>query len=290
MGIADPADAEPDLTVVEAEDRGVREVAISVRSVFVASAVDPEIVIVLEPFRMRQEHDPDGESPETRLVASKHLACTANRATTMVDAELGGNDEDVVILLLVAELLEHTCRLCRLAEPVGTKLTFAVVVELAVAGLLDHREHLLDRFTVGGGDRLPLRDGEPSFGVLGKLTFGDLLIGETDAGEQLAQTVGLLGDSLGLVTREVAVIAGDLLVLELVGDRQILERGECRSADCFGEFVAVFDDALCARVVETELTENLLDGVGAEPVDLLDLTGGCVCLSNRVHLRYLQFF
>lgn len=243
----------------------------------------------MEPFRMRQEHDPDGESSETRFVGSEHLACTANRATTMVDAELGGNDEDVVILLLVAELLEHVRRLCRLAEPVGTELTFTVVVELAVAGLLDHREHLLDRFAVGGGDRLPLRDGEPSFGVLGKLTFGDLLIGETDAGEQLAQTVGLLGDSLGLVAREVAVVAGDLFVLELVGDRQNLERGESRSADCFGEFVAVFDDALGVMFVETEPAENLLDGVGCESADLLDLTGGCVCLSNHVHCVISNF-
>ncbi len=67
-GIVDPVATEPDLTVVEAEERGEREDAISVRSIFVASAVDPEIVIVLEPFRMRQEHDPDGECPEVELV------------------------------------------------------------------------------------------------------------------------------------------------------------------------------------------------------------------------------
>ena len=239
---------------------------------------------------MCQEHDADGKCTQATFVCVHDLTGTANRATAMTDTELSRYHQDVVFLLLVAEFLEHCDGFLRLTELVRTKLAFTVVVKRTVSGLLDQVEHLLYGFTVGEGDRLPLRDGEPSFGVLGKLTFGNLLIGEADAGEQLAQTVGLLGDSLGLVAREVAVVAGNLLVLELVGDRQILERGECRSADCFGEFVAVFDDALCARVVETEFTENLLDGVGAEPVDLLDLTGGCICLSNRVHLRYLQFF
>lgn len=82
----------------------------------------------------------------------------------MVDAELGGYNEDVVFLLLVAELLEKVYRLCRLAEPVGTELTFTVVVELAVAGLLDHGEHLFDRFTVGGGEFFPTRNGKQTFG------------------------------------------------------------------------------------------------------------------------------
>jgi len=147
-------------------------------------------------------------------------------------------------------------------------------VELAVAGLLDRVEHLLHGLAVGWCDRLPLRDGEPSFGVGRNRTFRELLVGESDTWEDLAQNVALLRDAFRLtVTGEVAVVRGDFLVLELVGNRQILERGECRDADCFGEFVAVFDDALGAGVVEAELTENLLDGVASEPVDLLDLTG-----------------
>lgn len=279
----DPAVGELDPAAVEEEDRGAREVATSARSVFVASTIDPEIVIVLEPFWMRQEHDTDGERAEAELVGDENLARTANRATTMANAELGGYDEDVVILLLVTELLEHVRRLSRLAEPVGTELTFTVVVELVAQGLLDHGKHFFDCFTVGGGDRLPLRDGEPSFDRFWKLTFSNLLAGVADAGEQLAQTVGLFGDSLGLVAREVAVVAGDFLVLELVGDRQIFERGECRSADCFGEFAAVFDDALCARFVETERIENLLDGVGAEAAYLFDLAVGGQLLSNLFH-------
>ena len=55
----------------------------------------------------------------------------------MKNAELGRNNEDVVILLLFAELLEYLRRLLGLAEILRTKLAFTVVVELAVAGLLD---------------------------------------------------------------------------------------------------------------------------------------------------------
>lgn len=65
VGVVVPARAKPDPAAVEAEDRGAIEAIIGTRSVFVTSAVDPEIVIVLEPFRMRQEHDADGKSPET---------------------------------------------------------------------------------------------------------------------------------------------------------------------------------------------------------------------------------
>lgn len=220
---------------------------------------------------MGQDHDADGERSETKLARGEDLMSATDRTSTMTDAELCRNNEDVVISLLIVELMEHGHTLGRLTELVRTKLTFVVVMELP--GLLDHSEHLLHGFTVGGSNCLPLRDSEPSFGVLGKLTFSDLLIGETDAGKQLAQTVGLLGDSLGLVAREVAIVRLDFLILEPVGDRQLLERGECRSADCFGEFAPVFDDALCARVVETDFNNNLLDGVASDPNDLPDLTG-----------------
>ncbi len=201
----------------------------------------------------------------------------------MPQTELGGDDENVLILLLVAERLEELRRPCRLAQAFRTELAFTVVVELAVTGLLDHVQYLLHRFVVGRGDLLPPRNGEPSFGVRGKRAFGQLLGGIADAGEQLAQAVRLFGNTLRLVAGEVAVLGFLLLVLELVGDRQVLQRGEGRIADCFGEFVAVFDDALGAGVVQSEFSENLLDGVGSEPVDLLDLTGRSCCLSNRLH-------
>ncbi len=228
-----------------------------------------------EPFRMGQDHDADGECAEAELVDLHDFACPANRTTTMPQTELSGNDEDVLVLLLVAERLEDLRRPGRLTELIRTELTFTVVVELAVTGLLDHVEHLLHRFVVGRGDLLPPRNGEPSFGVRRKRAFGQLLVGVTDAGEQLAQAIRLFGDALRLVAGEVTVFRLFLLVLELVGNRQVLQRGDGRFADCVGEFVAMFDDALCAWVVEAELSENLLDGVGSEPVDLFDLTGCC---------------
>ncbi len=234
---------------------------------------------------MGQDHDADGERAEAELACGEDLASAADGTPAMTDAELRRNDEDVVVLLLVAEFLEHARRLGRLPETPGIELAGAVVVELAVTGLLDHVEHLLHRLVVGRGDLLPPRNGEPSFGVRGKRAVGQLLVGVADAGEQLAQAVRLLGNALGLVAREVAVARLHFLVLELVGDRQVLEQGGDRLADAAGEFVAVFDDALCAGVVEAELREDLLDGIGCEAADLLDLAGGRVglILSNRVH-------
>jgi len=280
---AEPDRVELDLAAVEEEVRGVNEANIGIRIVeLVASTVDPEIVIMLEAFRVRQDHDPDRESTEAQFVDREDLTSATDRTTPMAKTELASHNEDVVILLLIAELLEHGRRLGRLAQTRIVQLAVTVVVELAVAGLLDRVEHLLHGFAVGRRDRLPLWDGEPSFGIGRDLTFRELLVGESDTREDLAQNVRLLRDRLGLaVTGEVTVVGLHLLVLELVGDRQILERGESDRTNGLGEFVAVFDDALGARVVETELRENFLHGVGCEPVDLLDLTGSC--LSNRLH-------
>ena len=283
VGIDEPVGAELHPVDAEAEERRVREVAIGLRSILVTGAVDVEIVVVHQPLRMSEQHDADGERTETVLVDLHDLACPANRATAMPQTELSRNDEDVVILLLVAERLEHLLRPGRLLEPIGTEFAFAPVLELALARLADLREHLLHGFAVGRGNRLPLRDGEPSFRVSRNRPLGQLLVGETDAREQLPQDVRLLRDALRLVAGEISVARLHFLVLELVGDRQVLQRGDGGRADGLGEIVAVFDDALCAGVVEAELSENLLDGVGTEPVDLLDLTGRCCRLSNRVH-------
>ena len=51
---AEPARAEPDPAAEEAEEGRERENAISIRGILVTSAVNPEIVIMLESFRMRQ--------------------------------------------------------------------------------------------------------------------------------------------------------------------------------------------------------------------------------------------
>jgi len=205
----------------------------------------------------------------------------------MTQTELGGDHEDVVILLLVSELLEHRLRLGRLAQTLIVDLAVTVVVELAVPDLLDRVEYLLHRFGVGRSDRLPLRDGEPPFGVLGHLALGELLVGEPDTREDLAQDVALLRDRLGLrVAGEIAVIRGDLFVLELVGDRQFGEGKNGRGVDAANE-VGVALHALgtfLAEVVGVGIgLHRLLGSVGGHASDLLHLAIGGRFLSKRRH-------
>lgn len=284
IGTRHIAGAELHLAAIEVEEGSARELAVGTRSEFIARAVDQQIVVVHEPFRVGQDHDADGERAETELVAEQDFAHATDGATAVTQTELGRNDEDVVVLLLECELLEHGTGPRRLAELVFTEFAFAVVIELAVARLLDRVDDLLHRFAVGRGHGFPFRDGEPTFGALGHFALGDLLAGVSELGEGLAQDVGLLGDALGLlVAREVTERRLHFLVLVAVGDRQVVQRSECRDADCFDELVAVFDDALCTGIVEAEFGDDLLDSVRCEPVDLLDLAGCCLVLSNPVH-------
>ena len=161
------AGVELELAAAEVEDRGIPELAIRTRSELVTSTVDPEIVVVVEPFGVGQEHDADSECTETELVAEQDLTHTANRATTVTQTELGCDHEDVESVLLFGKLLKHACCLRRLAELIRTQFTFTVVVERTVTGFLELVQHQLDRFTVGGCERLPLRNGEPSrIGIL----------------------------------------------------------------------------------------------------------------------------
>ncbi len=162
----DPADDELNPAAEEVEERRVRELALVIRLELVAGAVDVEVVVVLEPFGVRQQHNADGERPKTELVDGEDLASPTNRTAAMLDAELRRNDKNIITLFL-AEFLERGDRTVALLETVGTELTFAVVVELAAAGLLDQVEHLLDGFAVRRGNLLPARDGEPSFGAVG---------------------------------------------------------------------------------------------------------------------------
>lgn len=282
------AGGEPYLSVTEAEAGSTRELATGIRSEFIARAVDPQVVVVHEPFLTGQDHDADGVSAETELALEQDFADATDGTTAVTQPELSRHHEDVAVLtvclLLVAELLEHGSRSGRLAELVGTELPFTVVVKLATPGLLDRVDHLLDRFAVGRSHDFPLRDGEPAFGAFGQFALCDLLTGVADAGEDLAQDAYLLGDTLGLlVAREVAVERLHFVVLVAVGDRQVVQRSEGRDADCFNELVTVFDDALGTGIVEAEFDDNLLDGIRCEPVDLLDLAGRSFLLSNPVH-------
>jgi len=205
VGIGDVARVELDLVVAEAEVRSVVEDIIAGTGELCASTIDPEIIVVLEALRVRQEHDPDAEGIEAEL-GTHDLQCPTDGTTCMTLAELAGNHEDVVILLLLADGLEHPRCLGRQTEMLLINLALAVVVEPVVAGLLDQVEDLLNCFRVGLGDLLPPRNGEPSFGVRGKRSGGDLLVNGTELREELTQGRGLLGDALGLiVAREIAV-------------------------------------------------------------------------------------
>jgi len=163
---------------------------------------------------MGKHHDADCEGAETELVGREDLTCPANRTALVTETELSRNDEDVVILLLVAELLEHLRRLGVLSQKRSSELAVTVVVELPFGP--DHREHLLDRFAIRRRELLPLRDGELPFGVRGKWLIGQLLEGVADAREETAQDVRLLRDPLDLVALGIRVAGLHFLVGELV--------------------------------------------------------------------------
>ena len=108
--IADRVRAEPDLAAVEVEARSVDEADIGIRIVeLVARTVDPEIVVVHEPFRVGQDHDADGKRAETELARGAHddFASPTDGTTTMTDAELRGDDEDVRVALSLSQLTEE---------------------------------------------------------------------------------------------------------------------------------------------------------------------------------------
>jgi len=88
---------------------------------------------------------------------------------------LGGDHEDVVILLILTDFGE----------------------QLAIPGLLDLVKNLLHCFGVGRGDCRPSRDGEPPFSTTWRVAPGDLLVGRSNLREDPAQNVNLLLDRLG---------------------------------------------------------------------------------------------
>ncbi len=278
VGNADIVAAEPDPATAEAEDRGAAERTISNGIVLVPGTIDPQIVVVLEAFRMRQNHAGNCESSESELLSVHNLAGAADRASPVLDAELARNHEDVVAFLLLPELGPDLGGLGVLAQAIRSQLALAVVVELAVAGLLDEVEHLLQRFPVGRRDLLPARDGEVALRTLRKRLLGQLFVGVADVRNQLAQEVGLLGHALGLVTREVTVVGLFLFVSVLIGQRQPPDG----SHDVGLQFVAVLDESLETVLVEDALGNGAIDCVLGEPLDLLGLT-----LSDR-QCRHLK--
>ncbi len=77
--LVDPERFEPDPSVAEAEDRGAAETTAGNRIIIlVTSAVDPEIIIVLEPLRVGQQHNANLVGPEATLFSLEDLASPAN--------------------------------------------------------------------------------------------------------------------------------------------------------------------------------------------------------------------
>ena len=287
VGAAEPVGAETHLAADEAEERRAREVAIGVRREIVSSAVDMELFPLDLPFGMSQKHAPHSERTETELDAAfvHHFTGPVNRAVAVTETELARDDQDVVSLLLVAELPERLHRLDALTQVLRTGLSFAVVVKLPLGR--DHREYLIDGLAVGRRELLPPRDGEPSFGVRGKWPAGDTLVerGVFKLREELTQDRDLLRDRLRpLILLRVCVVGADLLFGEPVAP------GECTDGchDVQLELVAVLDEILKLIFVELDLRESLVSGVLDEPLVLLLLT--CGDLSDRCFHRHPPSF
>jgi len=289
VGMAEPVGAEPDPSIAEAEERRVRGVWRDVRSELVTSAVDVKLFPLNLAFGVGQQHDADCEGSETELVGREDLACPAHRTAPMTETELCRNDEDVGVLLLVAELLEHLHRLDLLSQVLRSKLTVTVLVEIPLRH--DHREHILDGLNVGRREHLPPRDCEPPFGVRGNRLVGQLLVGEADPWEELTQDVGLLRDPLDLVALGILVARPHFLVGETVGHRELFDAGH----DAGLERVTVLDELLDAVPVENRLFERTLGGVldKAQVLLLLSIRDGRDRLSRHrqppmVFLPYLN--
>jgi hypothetical protein len=299
VGTVDPAGVELNLAAVEVEDRRERKHALDIRLELIAGAVDVEVIVVVQAFGMRQQHDADGERPEAELVEAEDLAGTANRATAMTESELRSDDQDVRVALGFRERDEELLGLGRLAEVIAIELAVAVVVELAATGLLDRVEHLLQDESVSAAEQAEslhtspnVGNGEPAFCAVGKHGFAlldlreQILIGIADARKEFAQTIALLGQTLGLVAGQVAVGGLHLFALVLVGDRHVREGEDSGFTNADSE-VRIGEDALGAVFADIASLEvirhRLVGGVGRDAGDLLDLTVGDFFLSNRRH-------
>ena len=297
-GTRHAAGAELELVVAEAEERRLREVAIRIRSVLVAGAVGVQLLPADVAFRVDERHAAERERAEAELVRREALACATDGTATVAHAVLDGDDQDVA-LLHFGDQVERVERASRLLQVTGPRFAFAVVVE--VPRLPELLENEVDSAAVllGGvgdlgeealGDGVHRRDREPAFGALRQLHGGQRLLDELAhvaerEAELLREDVDLRTDRLRTAELLRVRVAGlHLLVRELVGDRQVLDELDGRFTDAGGELVAVFDHALGAGVVEADLFEDLIDRIGAEAVDLLQLAGGGLgLLSNRIH-------
>ena len=220
MDAANQARDELELAVAEdVEARRVGEPAIGVWSELIPSTVDVELFPLDLPFGMGQEHAPHSERAETEFDGVHHLTGPANRAAAVTETELARDDEDVVSLLLVAELLERLHRLGVLAQVLRSELPRVVVIEPAVARLRERLEDLLDLLAVYVGEEAGADEGEGTLHPVRKPERRDNLTHVAQDAVRIelrpvgTQDVDLVTDLQRLaVAREVAVARGHLLV------------------------------------------------------------------------------
>jgi len=270
--VVDVVRVEPEAPAVEVEARGAAEIAVGIGSELITCGIDPEPIEVLETVLVREQNEPDLVRAQADLVSAHHGERTTDGTATVADTELSRDDENVVAGLLDGDLLHRLDLLVTLAEVARTELTVAGVLEAPVAGLLQLRENDLDGFAVGRGHFLPRQDEEvalrPHRCILGRerhvVGFG-LREDALDRRELVCRRVRLL------VAREVAVLRLDLLVGELVHEGEAAQEGEDVGHDADH---AELDEALHGVLVERELVERLVGGVGDETDRVLDLTFG----------------
>lgn len=282
--IAEPARAELDLAVEEEEEWGVIEADIGIRIVeLVTGAVHVEVIVVGEPFGVRQQHDADGERSETELVGRENLASPTDRLAAMAHAELRGDDQDVALLRFGDEI-ERVRRASVNPQLRRRDLSLTVVVErpggrdLGV-NELDRLAVLLGRIGHFGevllGQRVDRRNGEPSFGAVRECrqVLGELESLARIEIENLGKRLDLIRDRLGsFVLLRVRVVGTNFFVGVLVGHGQLGD--ELRNPVL--QFTTALVEPLCARVVELGLVVDGLEETDC--VETFRVSAGDQCL------------
>ena len=287
--------AEPDPAADEEEAGSAREPAIAIWTPFVSRTVNPEIVVIHEPFRVGQDHDTDDERSESELIRGEDLTSPTNGTTAMTQTKLGGDDQDVWVALGFRDLLHHLFGLGELTNVFLINLPFAVVVQ-RTASLFDEVEDLMHALAVCRANRrltslLPdVGDGEPSFGIGGKHDraifdlFEEVEVGIAETGDKFPQTIALLGDPLRLVAGEVAVVRGGFFVGEPIRNREFDNLSDHELAQALREVGISLEtlSTLFVEFAESVLNRIRLSDIADDPCDEPFLTVGY--LSKRIHV------
>lgn len=256
VDIAHPPRVKPDPAAAEAEAWRVAEASARTRIVeLTAGTINPKIVGVNQTIGCGEKHRTDVLRIFAELTLHIHddLACPADRATAMPDAELASDNKDVAAILLLDDSVVGGNSMTVPTEPIhllGTK-----VVELAVARLRKCRKHLRDFLAVILREELRPDDRERPFDPARKLERRVHLASVADCAVGIevrpVQTQGVdlrLDVRRLIVAREVAEARRHFLILELVGQTVLGDefRDELSEA---GRVV----DALCLLVGEARL-------------------------------------